>query len=70
MINDKTDFTCKTIPYGTVEMARATEKCIEKKEAGTFCMHGHEDGVVAYGKNLDEAGQLILSLYEKYIGQK
>lgn len=67
MISDQSDFTCKSIPYGTVEMARATEKCVDQKDFGVFCMHGHEDGVVAYGRNLEEAGQLILGLYEKYI---
>lgn len=70
MIKDQTDFTPKNIPYGTVEMARATEKCVGSKDFGSFCMHGHEDGVVAYGRNLEEAGKLILELYEKYIGLK
>jgi ribulose-5-phosphate 4-epimerase/fuculose-1-phosphate aldolase len=67
MIRDRSDFTCKTIPYGTVEMARATERCIDKKDFGSFSMHGHEDGVVAFGRTLDEAGEIILQLYRKYI---
>jgi len=67
MIKDKSDFTCGSIPYGTVEMARATEKCVQQKDSGFFCMHGHEDGVVAYGRSLDEAGQLILDLYSRYL---
>jgi ribulose-5-phosphate 4-epimerase/fuculose-1-phosphate aldolase len=67
MIKDKTNFTCKSIPYGTVEMARATERCIDQKDFGSFCMHGHEDGVVSYGRSLDEAGQLILELYNRYL---
>ena len=67
MIQDKSDFTCSSIPYGTVEMARATEKCIHQKDLGAFCMHGHEDGVVAYGRSLEEAGELILQLYSKYL---
>lgn len=67
MIKDECDFTDRSIPYGTVEMARATEKCIAQNDSGSFCMHGHEDGVVAYGRNLEEAGQLILDLYNKYI---
>jgi hypothetical protein len=67
MIADKSDFTCKSIPYGTLEMARATERCTDKKDFGTFCMQGHEDGVLAYGRNLDEVGQLILLLHKKYI---
>lgn len=70
MIKDKTHFTCKSIPYGTVEMARATERCIDQLDFGSFCMHGHEDGVVAFGRSLEEAGLLILNLYEKYIGLK
>lgn len=67
MINDQTDHTCKSIPYGTVEMARATENCIAKKDFGSFSMHGHEDGVVAYGRSLEEAGEIILGLYQKYV---
>jgi ribulose-5-phosphate 4-epimerase/fuculose-1-phosphate aldolase len=67
MINDERDHTCRTIPYGTVEMARATENCIGKKDFGSFSMNGHEDGVVAFGRSLDEAGALILELYEKYL---
>lgn len=67
MINDNADFTSESIPYGTVEMARATETCVGKKDFGFFCMRGHEDGVIAFGRTLDETGQLILNLYEKYI---
>ncbi|MGZ3790449.1 MAG: class II aldolase/adducin family protein, partial [Bacteriovorax sp.] len=62
MIIDRADHTCKSIPYGTVEMARATERCVGTKDFGAFCMHGHEDGVIAFGRNLDEAGELVLSL--------
>ena len=70
MIRDRSNFTAKSIPYGTVEMARATQRCVEKKEVGAFCMHGHEDGVVAYGRNLVEAGDLILKLHHKYVVKK
>lgn len=66
MIKDKADFTCESIPYGTVEMAKATQKCVGNKISGIFCMHGHEDGVVAFGRNLDEVGILITDLYNKY----
>ena len=68
MIVDHCDYTEKNIPYGTVEMARATQKCIEHKSFGSFCMHGHVDGVVIYGRSLDEAGELTLNLYRQYIG--
>ncbi|MDD4973204.1 MAG: class II aldolase/adducin family protein [Bacteriovorax sp.] len=68
MIDDHSDFTAIDIPYGTVEMARATERCIGNKDFGIFCMHGHEDGVVAYGRTLEETGEIILKIYQQYIG--
>lgn len=67
MIEDKSDFTCESIPYGTVEMARATQACIKNKDAGIFCMHGHEDGIVIYARSLEEAGNLTISLHQKYV---
>jgi ribulose-5-phosphate 4-epimerase/fuculose-1-phosphate aldolase len=67
MIKDRADFTEKEIPYGTVEMAKATQKCIEGKNSGIFCMHGHEDGIVVYGRNLEEVGALTIELNQKYI---
>lgn len=67
MIDDKSDFTAAHIPYGTVEMARATQECIKGKNQGAFCMHGHEDGVVIYAGSLAEAGQITLDLHRKYL---
>jgi ribulose-5-phosphate 4-epimerase/fuculose-1-phosphate aldolase len=67
MLADGSDKTSASIPYGTVEMAHATMKCISKKDAGVFCMHGHEDGIVIYGRSLEEAGDLTIQLYKKYV---
>lgn len=67
MIADKSDFTDQSIPYGTLEMARATQECIKGKDFGVFCMHGHEDGIVIYGRSLNEAGELTKELYNKYV---
>ncbi len=67
MIQDKADFTDESIPYGTVEMARATQLCVGKKSSGTFCMKGHEDGVVIYGTTLEEVGNMTLALHQKYL---
>lgn len=67
MLTDGTDKTCASIPYGTVEMAHATQKCIASKDAGVFCMHGHEDGIVIYGRSLEEAGELTVKLQRKYV---
>ncbi|MBY0415614.1 MAG: class II aldolase/adducin family protein, partial [Bdellovibrionales bacterium] len=67
MIADCSDFTAAEIPYGTVEMALATQNCIKNKNAGVFCMHGHEDGIVIYGTSMEEAGNLTLALQKKYV---
>ncbi len=67
MIDDNSDFTAANIPYGTVEMAHATQECVAGKNSGTFCMRGHEDGVVIYGENMDEVGALTIKLYQKYV---
>ena len=67
MIEDKSDFTAANIPYGTVEMAHATQDCIAHKNSGAFCMHGHEDGVVIYGTSLSEVGELTIALHKKYM---
>ncbi|MBC7713476.1 MAG: class II aldolase/adducin family protein [Rhizobacter sp.] len=67
MIEDQSDHTCATIPYGTVEMALATQKCIAGKNSGVFCMRGHEDGVVIYGSSMQEAGDLTLDLHRRYV---
>ena len=66
LINDEKSFTQKDIPYGTVEMAYATQKCIGNADSGIFCMKGHQDGVAAYGRNLDEVGEIILENYHRY----
>jgi len=51
------------VPYGTVEMATAVEQLFQSgqlKQTSLFTMLGHEDGVVAFGKNMQEAAwQLI-----------
>ncbi len=67
MIEDKSPFTAAHIPYGTVEMARATQECIKGKNSGVFCMHGHEDGIVIYAESMEEAGRLTLDLHRKYL---
>lgn len=50
--------TCAEIAYGTVAMARAVEALFNSgalASAGTFSMLGHEDGVVSFGRSLEQA---------------
>lgn len=51
------------IDYGTVEMADATAALFlagRVAETGLFVMLGHEDGVVAFGRTVDEAGSILV----------
>ncbi|MCK5344151.1 MAG: class II aldolase/adducin family protein [Candidatus Heimdallarchaeota archaeon] len=61
---DKIPTTDKDITYGTPEMAneikqlfRESNVCDEK----IFVMGGHKEGIISFGKNLDEAGSIMLS---------
>lgn len=49
------------VAYGTPEMAREVQRLnLAETVPGLFCMGGHEDGVVAYGRGCQDAGQLLL----------
>lgn len=55
----------KKVPYGTPEMAYEiirlyNETDLSKKKI--LIMGGHEEGIIAFGNHLEEAGNLILSL--------
>ncbi|MBT4582750.1 MAG: class II aldolase/adducin family protein [Gammaproteobacteria bacterium] len=53
--------TDPNIAYGTREMARAVEEIVTKNELpAVLSMGGHEDGVIAYGANLDETGLILM----------
>jgi L-ribulose-5-phosphate 4-epimerase len=53
--------TSKEIPYGTPEMAGAVMKLMDDLgSTRIFAMGGHEDGVIAFGRNAEEAGQVLL----------
>lgn len=62
----KLPHTTADVPYGTVEMAAAVEHLFQSRQleqASLFTMLGHEDGVVSFGKNMQEAAcQLITCL--------
>ena len=59
-------FTAAHIPYGTKAMADAVCCCVNESVKqnrnlnGLIAMLGHEDGIVAYGSSLREAGEALL----------
>ncbi len=55
--------TAADIAYGTVAMAAAVEQLFQSgrlKQCSLFTMLGHEDGVISFGKNLQEAAWLLI----------
>jgi len=55
--------TNTSIPYGTPEMAYAIQDLILKNKIGAhkiIAMGGHEEGLIAFGKTLEEAALTIL----------
>lgn len=55
--------TDPNVPYGTPEMAREVERLYRSSalpDLGILAMGGHEDGIVAFGRTAEEAGQVTL----------
>lgn len=60
-------FTPADVEYGTPEMARQFLE-MNLPDKGIIVMKGHEDGFVSYGRTMNEAGELLLELYNKLNG--
>ena len=59
------------VPYGTVEMAMAVEQLLQSgklTQTSLFTMLGHEDGVVAFGRNMQEAAWELIKCLSLAIG--
>jgi len=59
------------IPYGTVEMAIAVEQLFQSgdlQRTSLFTMLGHEDGVVSFGINMQEAAWELIKCLSLAIG--
>lgn len=55
--------TPRDVPYGTPQMAAAVHRVlrsVDTENCPIFSMSGHEDGIVSFGRTLDEAGQILL----------
>jgi len=59
------------IPYGTIEMAIAVEQLFQSgnlRQYSLFTMLGHEDGVVSFGRNMQEAAWELIKYLSLAIG--
>ncbi|MDC1174052.1 class II aldolase/adducin family protein [Bacteriovoracaceae bacterium] len=52
------------VEYGTPEMAKQFLN-LDLPDKGIIVMKGHEDGFLSYAKNMEEAGELLLEIYNK-----
>jgi len=62
--------TAKDVEYGTPEMAREIIRLL--REPGTLegriiVMGGHKDGIIVFGKDIEDAGRYLLSYYNTII---
>ncbi len=48
---------------GTPAMARAIQDILENCPGGIFVMGGHQDGLMAFGRDLEEAGQRLVACF-------
>jgi ribulose-5-phosphate 4-epimerase/fuculose-1-phosphate aldolase len=60
------------VEYGTPEMAREVQRLYRETalpETRVFAMGGHEDGVVAFGRTADEAGEVMVRALARACGE-
>ncbi|GFE71880.1 class II aldolase/adducin family protein [Chroococcus sp. FPU101] len=61
---DQVPTTSGEIAYGTPEMAKEIIRLCQEAnllKAQILVMKGHEEGIIAFGKSLDEAGDLLIN---------
>jgi hypothetical protein len=63
MMNQNYDSIPENIAYGTSKMAHFASSLLQSKCSGVFVMKGHEDGIISYGTNTEEAGRNLLDIY-------
>lgn len=59
--------TSRSAEYGTPQMAHEVMRLFRStnvKEEKLLVMGGHEEGLLAFGRNLDEAGSVLLDAFE------
>ena len=61
---NKVPTTSKNVEYGTPKMAYEIKRLIKNEniEKKIIVMAGHEEGIITFGKNLDEAGKILLDI--------
>lgn len=64
----KVPTTNKNITYGTPEMAAEIKRLFTEtdiKNKKILCMAGHEEGIISFGKSIEEAAEVLLQFFDK-----
>lgn len=62
--------TQATVPYGTPQMAMEMFRLLDHAglaESKMLAMAGHEDGLISFGADLSEAGEILLNYFRQVI---
>lgn len=68
LLMDKVPTTKKEVPYGTPEMANEIFRLFKETrviEEKIIVMAGHDEGIISFGKDLNEAGEILLDFLAK-----
>jgi L-ribulose-5-phosphate 4-epimerase len=63
---DKVPTTARNCAYGTPQMAREIIRLCQQdnlKQTRILVMSGHEEGIITFGSNLEEAGNILLEYF-------
>ena len=63
--------TAPEVAYGTTEMAHEFIRLYRETDLPSrklAAMAGHEEGIISFGRDLDEAGNVLLEAWEKSVG--
>lgn len=66
-LKDKIPTTRADVPYGTPEMADEIRRLYRESDLQNqkiLVMAGHEEGIIAFGKTLQEAGDILFRAFE------
>jgi len=66
MLKNKLPTTDPQAEFGTPEMAREIKRLMEQREVRIekiILMGGHKEGIITFGRDLDEAGEVLLKYF-------
>jgi L-ribulose-5-phosphate 4-epimerase len=64
--------TSPDVLYGTPEMAKEIEQIVltvKANQSPVLVMGGHEEGIIVWGRTMDEAGKIVMNYYNSFLEQ-